>query len=52
MNIRHIVQKNYNFEKFNNSWVELIDKVVEEQGSHDERKMYSSWKFEEFTLLT
>ena len=48
-NGRAHVEKNYNFEKFNSSWVELIDKVVQERGSYDERKMHNSWEFEELT---
>ena len=48
-NGRAHVQKNYNFENFNNSWVELVDRIVEERGSYEERKMYNSWEFEELT---
>jgi len=41
------VEKNYNFADFNKSWVELIDRVIEERGSYDTRKMYDRWLFKE-----
>lgn len=37
------VNKNYNFEKFERSWVELMDSVIEEHGSWDTRKNYTKW---------
>ena len=40
--IKH-VQNNYNFDKFENSWIELIDKVVKEHGSWENRKNYKRW---------
>jgi len=43
---QHVI-KNYNFEKFNKSWIDLIDKVVEERGSWDTRKKYKAWKLME-----
>ena len=44
---REHVTKNYNFEDFNRSWVELVDRVIEERGSWDSRKMYDRWVFKE-----
>ena len=41
------VQKNYSFEKFKESWINLIEKVVKERGSWDERKGHSNWTLEE-----
>ena len=40
--IKH-VKKNYNFEKFEKSWIDLMDNVVEEQGSWDNRVNYKRW---------
>jgi len=40
--IKH-VKKNYNFEKFEKSWVDLMDKVVGERGSWDTRINYKRW---------
>ena len=37
------VRENYNFETFENNWVELMDRVVEEHGSWDTRKNYKTW---------
>jgi len=39
---RHI-SKSYNFENFEKSWVELMDRVVEQYGSWDSRKNYQRW---------
>tara|TARA_R110000796_G_scaffold54835_2_gene128099 strand:+ start:3255 stop:4520 length:1266 start_codon:yes stop_codon:yes gene_type:complete len=44
---REHVQKNYNFEKFNKSWVELMDKIIEEKGSWDSRVGYKPWHIKE-----
>jgi len=44
---REHVQKNYNFEKFCNDWVSVIDEVVENHGSWDTRKLYTPYKFTE-----
>ena len=41
------VEKNYNFETFNQRWVEVIDQVVEQNGSWDTRKNYKAYKFME-----
>jgi len=40
---RNHVLKNYNFEKYENSWVELMDKVVNEMGSWNTRTGYKRW---------
>jgi len=37
------VRENYNFEDYENNWVELIDKVVNEHGSWDTRENYKRW---------
>jgi glycosyltransferase involved in cell wall biosynthesis len=39
---RHVL-KNYNFEQFEKSWTELMDKIIEEHGSWDNRKLYKQW---------
>ena len=41
------VNKNYNFEDFNERWIELMDHVYEKYGSWSNRKNYKSWTFEE-----
>jgi len=41
---RKHVLKNYNFENYKKSWVELIDKIVAEHGSWDTRKKYANWE--------
>ena len=40
---RRHVQKNYNFENFENTWVELMDKIVIEHGSWETRTRYNKW---------
>ena len=42
----HVVE-NYNFEKFNKNWVDLMLKIHEEEGSWETRKGYSSITFKE-----
>ena len=37
------VKENYNFEAYESSWVETMDRVVEEHGSWDNRKGYKRW---------
>jgi len=37
------VKENYNFEDYENSWVELIDTCIEENGSWETRKNYKRW---------
>ena len=39
---RHVL-KSYNFETFEKSWVELMDRVVEEHGSWETRTGYDRW---------
>jgi len=39
---RHVL-KSYNFETFEQSWVELMDKVTTEMGSWDTRTGYEKW---------
>ena len=39
---RHVLQ-NYNFEQFEKSWVELMDKTIEEHGSWETRKNHKRW---------
>ena len=41
------VKKNYNFETFNNQWLEFMLKVHEESGSWETRKNHQSWEFVE-----
>jgi len=38
------VRKNYNFEQFNERWINLMLKVHEEQGSWENRKNYQAWE--------
>ena len=46
---RNHVVKNYNFSSFQRRWVNLIDSVVENYGSWENRKGYKSWEFKEIT---
>ena len=46
---RQHVSKNYNFENFKKQWVNLIDSVVENHGSWEDRKNYKPWAFTEIT---
>jgi glycosyltransferase involved in cell wall biosynthesis len=39
---RHVL-KNYNFENFEKSWIELMDKIIEQNGSWETRKNYKKW---------
>ena len=39
---RHVL-KNYNFENYEKSWVETMDKIIEKHGSWENRKLYSKW---------
>jgi len=43
---KHVIE-NYNFENFNNQWVEYMLKIHEEQGSWDERVNYNGIRFKE-----
>ena len=40
--IKH-VKDNFNFENFENQWVQFMDKVVHESGSWETRKNYKRW---------
>ena len=44
---RSHVFKNYNFENYEKSWIELLLRIHEQHGSWEKRKNYSSWKFRE-----
>jgi len=37
------INKNYNFENYENKWIEIMDSVVENHGSWDTRKGYKRW---------
>ena len=39
---RHVL-KNYNFENFEKTWVDLMDKIIEERGSWETRTGYKRW---------
>ena len=41
------VMKNFNFETFQRSWVETIDKICEKHGSWENRKHYKPWEMME-----
>lgn len=41
------IQKNYNFGRYKQRWVEIADEVVERYGSWDSRKNYNSWELRE-----
>ena len=41
------VRDNYGFTNFEDSWVNLIDDVVERHGSWDTRKLYNRWSLKE-----
>jgi glycosyltransferase involved in cell wall biosynthesis len=41
------VRKNYNFKDFENSWIKIMDHVVEDLGSWDTRKGYKAWEIKE-----
>ena len=41
---REHVLKNYNFEKFNKQWVDVMLRVHEKHGSWENRKNYKSWE--------
>ena len=40
---RRHVAKNYNFEQFEKSWIELMDRIIQEHGSWEHRKTYERW---------
>jgi len=41
---QHVIS-NYSFEKYQEQWVDLLDRVHEERGSWETRKNYNSWTF-------
>jgi glycosyltransferase involved in cell wall biosynthesis len=41
------VEKNYNFNDFEDRWVKLIDRIVEKHGSWETRKVYKPYSFTE-----
>jgi len=47
---RKHVMKNYNFDKTMQVWDELMQEVIEKNGSWDTRKNYKSWRFERIKL--
>tara|TARA_A100001391_G_scaffold202228_1_gene191261 strand:- start:38 stop:1321 length:1284 start_codon:yes stop_codon:yes gene_type:complete len=42
MGIQHVT-KNYNFEKYEKRWVELMDSIIEKHGSWETRKGHQRW---------
>jgi len=40
---RDHVKRNYNFEKYEKRWVEIMDEIVEKHGSWDSRQNYKRW---------
>ena len=46
--IKH-TRENYNFEDYENSWINLIDEVIETHGAWDSRKNYKQWHLNEIT---
>ena len=40
---REHVKKNYNFEKYEKRWVEIMDEIIEKHGSWDTRENYKRW---------
>ena len=40
--IKH-VQKNYNFDQYEENWVNLMDEFIEKHGSYETRKNYKRW---------
>jgi len=44
---RKHVMENFNFEKFNNSWVDLLEELHEKHGSWETRKGRLNWRIEE-----
>ena len=46
---RKHVEKNYNFEKLQESWIELMDNVYQKCGSWNDRKGYKNWELKEIT---
>jgi len=44
---RQHVEKNYNFNDFEERWVNLVDQLIEEHGSWETRKNYKPYHFTE-----
>ena len=44
---REHVLENYNFDTFNKTWVDLMTKIHEEEGSWDTRKYTKRWTLKE-----
>ena len=47
MDGRKHVEKNYNFQTFNNTWISFMDKIYQEEGSWETRKGYQGIRFME-----
>jgi len=47
---RKHVLKNYNFDETMKVWDELMQEVIETNGSWDTRKNYKSWRFERIKI--
>ena len=43
------VRKNYNYENFQNTWLDLTEDILERLGSWDTRKGYKSWEIKEIS---
>ena len=37
------VSENYNFDNYEKRWIEIMDRVIEEHGSWENRKLYNKW---------
>ena len=44
---RQHVAVNYSFDKFKKTWINLVDSIVENHGSWENRKNYKSWDLRE-----
>ena len=44
---RDHVMKNYNFETFNKTWIDIMTEIYETNGSWEDRKNYKNYRFEE-----
>ena len=42
LGLKHI-QNNYNFEDYEQNWINLMDQIIEEHGSWKDRKNYKRW---------
>ena len=41
------IRNNYSFDNFEKDWIGLMDRVVKDHGSWDNRKGYNRWQFKE-----